>query len=161
MGMLLSSLRREMICFALFSLPLTVSAQFNASVSGTVEDSSGAVIPGATVSLQNTATQATRSTTSSPQGFYSFSELGPGEYSLTVDAANFKKSVVPVSLGGEARSVDVHLEPGGSSETVTVQGNDVPLLQTADASIGSTVSSTEITRLPTFGCLLLTRCGRA
>jgi len=155
MGILFSTLRREMTCLVLLSVPLAlvvpVRAQFNASLSGTVEDASGAVIPGAAVSLENTATHATRSTASSPQGFYSFSELGPGEYSVTVEASNFKKSVVPVSLGGEARSVDVHLEPGGSQETVTVEGNDVPLLQTADASIGSTVSSTEITRLPTFG----------
>jgi Carboxypeptidase regulatory-like domain len=152
----LISLRREVIYLALISLPLILvapaSAQFNASLSGTVEDSSGAAVPGAKVSLENTATHATRSTTSSPQGFYSFSELGPGEYSLTVEATNFKKSVVPVTLAGEApRGVDVHLELGGSQETVTVQGNDVPLLQTADASIGTTVSSTEITRLPTFG----------
>ena len=94
--------RREVIYLALISLHLMLvapaSGQFNASLNGTVEDSSGAAIPGAKVSLENTATHGTRSTISSPQGFYSFSELGPGEYSLTVEATNFKKSVVPVTL---------------------------------------------------------------
>jgi Carboxypeptidase regulatory-like domain/TonB dependent receptor len=127
-------------------------AQFNASLSGTVEDGTGAVVPNADVTLVDTATQASRSTTANAEGFYQFSELGPGSYILTVQANNFKKSQTPVAIAAEApRDVDVKLAPGESSETVTVNANEVPLLQTADANVSSTVSSAEITRLPTFG----------
>ncbi|HEV2276283.1 MAG TPA: carboxypeptidase regulatory-like domain-containing protein [Acidobacteriaceae bacterium] len=134
------------------ALTLPASAQFNSSLSGTVEDNAGAVVPGAALSLENTATHVSQSTTSGPQGFYRFSELGPGAYTLTVEAASFKKAVIPVALAAETpRDLDVRLTPGASAETVTVRGDEVPLLQTADASIGSTVTSAEITRLPIFG----------
>ena len=151
-GALAVAIRILVLSSLSIALVVPMSAQFNASLSGTVEDTSGKVIPGATVSLQNTATQATRATTSGAEGFYSFTELGPGDYSLTVEVPNFKKSIVPVSLSAEApRDIDVHLTAGGSEETVTVVSSAVPLLQTADASVGSTVSSAELTRLPTVG----------
>jgi hypothetical protein len=71
-------------------LPGTARAQFNGSISGTISDPTGAVIPGAKITLQNEATQTTRDTTSSDQGFYQFGELPPGSYTITVTATNFK-----------------------------------------------------------------------
>ena len=65
-------------------------AQFNASLSGTVADPTGAVIPGATVTLKSNATQAIRTATSGSQGTYQFSELPPGDYSLTGAAKVFR-----------------------------------------------------------------------
>ena len=60
---------------------------------GTVQDSSGAVIPGANVTLTNEGTNVTNQTTSGPQGFYTFPNLNPGQYSIAVEAKGFKKLV--------------------------------------------------------------------
>ena len=128
-------------------------AQFGSSVSGTVLDSSRAAIPNASVTLINTATQQTQVTTSNATGFYRFSELAPGSYSVVVTATGFKKNnLTDVAIDAETpRTVDVILETGGASETVEVNGDQVSLLQTSDASIGTTIGSEEIQRLPTFG----------
>jgi hypothetical protein len=67
-------------------------AQFNASLSGTVTDPTGAVIPGATVTLRDTATQSLRTTTSAAQGTYQFSELPPGDYALNGTAKGFQST---------------------------------------------------------------------
>lgn len=137
----------------LFLLVPMAQAQFGSSLSGTVLDSSKAAIPNASVRLTNTATQQTQSATSNATGFYHFSELAPGNYSVVVTATGFKKNDIEgVVVDAETpRNVDVTLETGGASETVAVNGDQVPLLQTSDASIGTTIDSEEIQRLPTFG----------
>jgi hypothetical protein len=137
----------------LFVLALPARAQFGSSLSGTVIDPSGAAIPGASVTLTNLATQVTQSATTNDTGFYHFAELPPGKYSLTVTASGFKKNVLSdVSLAAETpRNTDVHLQTGGSVETVTVNEGEAPQLQTADASIGATIDSEEVSRLPIVG----------
>ena len=78
---------------------LSLSAKFapaqavTGSLLGTVQDSSGAVIPGANVTLTNEDTNVTNKTTSSQQGFYTFPNLNPGQFSVTVEAKGFKKLV--------------------------------------------------------------------
>jgi hypothetical protein len=128
-------------------------AQFGSSITGTVLDSSGAAIPGASVTLTNAATQQTQTTTSNATGFYRFNELAPGSYSVVVTATGFKKGDLEgVAVEAETpRNVDVTLQTGGAAETVEVNGDQVPLLQTSDASIGLTIDSEEIQRLPVFG----------
>jgi len=128
-------------------------AQFNASISGTVEDNTGAVISGASITLTNPATQATQTATSNDSGFYRFSELPPGTYNIGVTAPNFKSQILNnVIVSAEApRIVDVKLELGGTSQTVTVNGNALSVLQTGNANISSTISSQGVTRLPIFG----------
>ena len=128
-------------------------AQFNASLSGTVLDSTGAAIPGATVTLTNPATQATRTSTSSAEGTYNFSELPPGSYKVTVVAGSFQQSVLAnIQVAAETpRQLNITLSPGKADQTVNVDADTVPALQTGDASIGSTVTSEEIQRLPIFG----------
>jgi hypothetical protein len=135
----------------MFTLP--ARAQFGSSLSGTILDPSGAAIPGASVTLTNLATQVTKAVTTNDTGFYHFAELAPGKYSLTVTAAGFKKNLLDdVSLAAETpRNVDVHLQTGGAVETVTVGADETPQLQTADASIGATIDSEAVTRLPIVG----------
>ena len=132
---------------------LPVHAQFGASLAGTVLDQTGAAIPEATVTLTDTATQAIQVSTTNDTGAYHFSELAPGQYSLVVAAAGFKtNSVSDLALAAETpRNVNVTLQPGATTESVQVNGDLVPLLQTADASIGTTIDSKEIQRLPTIG----------
>jgi hypothetical protein len=128
-------------------------AQFGSSLSGTVLDSSGAAIPGASVSLTNAGTQQTQTVSTNNTGFYRFGELGPGNYSIAVTATGFKTNVMSnIGVAAETpRNVDVHLETGGAVETVEINANEGPELQTSDASIGSTISSEEVTRLPIVG----------
>jgi hypothetical protein len=128
-------------------------AQFNASLSGTVADPTGAVIPGATVTLRNNATQAVRTATSGSQGTYQFSELPPGDYSLTGAAKGFQgTSLDHLNLVAETpRNIDLKLQIGASDQTVTVSANEVPVLNTSDASTSNSLSSEDVTRLPAFG----------
>ncbi len=139
------------LLFVAFSLPAW--AQFNASLSGTVEDNTGAVIGGATVTLTNKGTQAVKTTATSGSGYYNFSELAPGAYSLEATAKGFEKSsFADITLIAETpRNVDIKLQVGGAAQTVTVSGNEVPVLNTSDASVGTSLSSADVTRLPVFG----------
>jgi len=131
----------------------TALAQFNGSLSGTVQDQTGAVVPNATVTLLNLGTQQTVTVTTSGSGFYSFNELAPAHYKLTVTAAGFKQSVhSDVNVSAEtARDVNVSLTTGGTTETVDVTADQTPLLQTANSNIQTTIDSEAITRLPAYG----------
>ena len=128
-------------------------AQFNASLTGTVEDPTGASIPGATVTLVNLGTQQTRTIVSSGSGSYTFSELPPAHYRITVTANGFKANTVnDVEVVAERpRNVDVKLTTGANTETVTINANDTPTLQTDDANVSRSITSDEIQRLPIFG----------
>ncbi|HEY2846642.1 MAG TPA: carboxypeptidase-like regulatory domain-containing protein, partial [Pyrinomonadaceae bacterium] len=127
-------------------------AQFRAGVQGTVTDSSGGTVAGATVTLTNNETNQTQTTQTSADGFYRFAELPPGLYTVTVQQNGFKKRVVS-SVNVEAESVkgqDIVLEAGTISETVTVQAEDTPL-QTEDPNVRRTLSNAEVLRLPQQG----------
>ena len=129
-----------LLCLAFFShLAL---AQFGASLSGTVEDNTGAVLSGATVTLTNPEVQSVQTATTGASGFYRFSELPPGTYTVTVSAANFKsQTTTGVGVSAESpRVLDVKLQLGGTTQTVTVNGSSLPILQTGDATISSTIS---------------------
>jgi hypothetical protein len=144
------------LCLAIIGIVLlsgTAVAQFNASLSGSVLDSTQAAIPNASVTLTNTATQDKRTVTSGAEGTFHFAELPPGNYTVVVAAAGFQQNVVSnVVIAAETpRNINVTLTAGATSETVTVNANAQPLLQTGDASIGTTIDSEEITRLPIFG----------
>ncbi|MGB6608668.1 MAG: carboxypeptidase-like regulatory domain-containing protein, partial [Acidobacteriaceae bacterium] len=128
-------------------------AQFGGSLTGTVIDSSGAVIPGATVVLTNPATQAAKTATTNATGFYTFNELAPGSYTVKVTANGFKEEdFSDVAITAElARGLDVKMTVGAAAQTVTVNGNQTPILNTTDAETSSTISAEDVTRLPAFG----------
>lgn len=132
---------------------LSGQAQFNASLSGTVLDPTQAVIPGATVILTNDGTKATQTVVSGDAGNYQFNELAPGTYTVKASAKGFQQSTVSnVAVAAETpRSLNLTMETGAETQSITVNADLVPLLQTGDASIGTTIDSAEITRLPTFG----------
>jgi hypothetical protein len=124
-------------------------AQYGASLEGTVTDKSGAVIPGATVTITEQATGVVHSAVTGPSGFYRISELPPGSYKVDVEAASFKKSSKSdVQVGSEAASAaNVTLENGSASETVTVTGAP-PALETENATVQGTLSTAEVLSLP-------------
>jgi hypothetical protein len=145
--------RLAVLAFLAISLVRGAHAQFNASISGTVLDSTGAVIPGASVTLTSDSTQTVHKTTTSGDGFYQFNELAPGSYTVTVTATGFKAETSSnvVVAAERPRALDVHLSAGGASETVTVNANDESALQTSDATVSGTVTGEELRRIPTFG----------
>ncbi len=139
-------------CACLFGTSLTANAQFRAAVQGVVTDSTGAIVMGATVNLTNNETGRTQTQTTGDNGFYRFSSLAPGSYSLTVEQANFKKQTIEnLAVAGEnVQGVDVMLEAGGISEVVTVN-DEAPALETENATVQRAIGTEEVRNLPQSG----------
>lgn len=141
-------------CFVvIFTLGLrTASGQQSASLSGLVTDTSGAVVAGASLRLVNVDTGELISATSSSTGAYTIPLLKPGAYELTVEQPGFKlfrQRGITLETGTPAR-LDVRLEVGGLTETITVESS-VPLLRTESSSVGSVVRNEMITNMPLVG----------
>lgn len=131
----------------------TSKAQDTADVVGTVTDASGAIIPGATVTLTNIGTNVQQTTQTSGTGDYVFTLLQVGTYSIKVEAKGFKAFVAPnvsLSAGDRARA-DAKLEVGDVSQTVEVSGVVAPALQTDTSTIGTLVTSQAVEDLPLDG----------
>src|ERR1051325_8076701 len=92
-------MRKFIFCLAVlafaFILPVAIQAQTKGTLTVTVTDPNGAVVPGANVTITNNATGATRTGTSGDNGVSIFAEVEPGTYTVTIENAGFKKSVAP------------------------------------------------------------------
>lgn len=146
-------MRLKVLFAILFGLiGVSTYAQFKASIQGTILDTGGGVVVGATVTVVEVETGLTRETQTTAEGYYRVGELPPGKYTVTVAATGFRKSVIDnVLVEAEMpRGVDVTLAIGAVSEQVTVSAA-AATLQTEDASVSSTISSEQIERLPQFG----------
>ena len=118
------------------------------TITGTVRDGSGGVIPGATITITNTAMGTTVTVVTNEQGLFSAPFLIPGAYRVTAELSGFKKAARDVDVRiADRLEVNLGLE-AGISETVTVTA-DTPLLETATASLGNVVDSRRIAELPT------------
>jgi Carboxypeptidase regulatory-like domain/TonB dependent receptor len=131
---------------------LTAFAQGGTSaVRGTVKDPQGNLVAGANVKLVNVTTNAERTTTSSSDGLFSFEAVQVGDYRIEVEASGFKKGVVTDihALIAKAVTVDVPLEIGDISQSVTVSTSSAELLvNREDATLGSNFVNKQITQLP-------------
>ena len=127
-------------------------AQFRTSVQGTVTDNTGAVVPNASLTLQNLATNAVVTHTSDDSGVFNFNALPADHFKLTVTVAGFKTKVLSdlQFIPEQPNNLNVALELGGVTETVTVDASDNPSLDTATSNIGTTVDSNDIQHLPSF-----------
>jgi hypothetical protein len=121
----------------------------NSSLAGVVVDSGGGVIPGATVTVKDTATGRSFETASNTSGAFSIPVLDPGTYSVTVALDGFKTAVVNDVrlLAATPGSVKITLEVGNLAETVEVTGG-AELVQTRSATVASTITTEQITNLP-------------
>ncbi|HEX8494728.1 MAG TPA: TonB-dependent receptor [Pyrinomonadaceae bacterium] len=146
-------LRFGLFSLFLFLLTATASAQFRASVQGTITDATGAIVPGATVTLTSNETSKAQQTVANDEGFYSFSGLAPGNYTITVEQAGFKKQVLnDIAVSAEqTRGLDIAIEAGGVAETVTVTSDTLPALETESANIRGTITTEEVRQLPQVG----------
>ncbi len=134
---------------AMFVTQVAVQAQTTGSLSGTITDQQKAVVAGATVTLNAAVAGGERSAVSDSEGAFNFQALLPGTYSITVEAAGFKKSVardVVVSVG-LASAVNLQLEVGLAGETVTVTTAQ-EVLNTASPSLTATVNTRQVVDLP-------------
>ena len=121
-------------------------------ITGSVTDSTGAVIGGATVSVSDTQRGTTRTLTTDEVGAYNAPELIPGTYSVKVEFPGFKvkeRQNIVVEVGKEYR-VDMSIEPGEQSEKVTVT-EGLPLVETTSGVLGGTISNALIAELPVQG----------
>jgi hypothetical protein len=140
------------IAIAVISLATGVHAQFGASLRGTVSDSAGALIPGATVTLINKETNETKTSTSDASGLYSFEALAPGDYRVIAERQGFQKKEVAevVLIPEQPNALNLQMEVGDVQQTVTVNGSTVPLLDTDTATVSSTISNNEIQHFPSY-----------
>jgi Carboxypeptidase regulatory-like domain/TonB dependent receptor len=134
-------------------LATAASAQVDTgTILGTVKDQSGAVLPGATVTITHEGQSFTLTTVARQDGTYIFTPIRSGAYSIEAEFQGFKKGVrrgVTVAIQEQAL-VDFTLEPGGLAEEVVVTG-DSPLLQTGTGTTGETLRSSSIENLPVSG----------
>ena len=133
---------------------LSLSAQtFRGTILGTVTDPSGAVVPGAKVTVKNTGTGLERSTETSADGSYSASELPIGTYSVTVVQQGFETFVVTgvtVDVATERR-VDAALKAGQVSTRVEVAGDLLPMVETTTNTLGGVLTAKTVEDMPVNG----------
>ena len=127
----------------------TASAQVDrASLTGTIRDASDALVPGATVTARNVATQVAASAVTDAQGTYAIAGLIPGSYSVEVELAGFNKVSRAVDLDtGQRARLDFRLTVGSLEQNVVVQASS-PLVNTEQATLGTVISQPEVAKLP-------------
>ncbi len=119
------------------------------SMAGNITDSTGAVVSGAKIVARNSETGVVETTTSTSAGAFRFPELSLGRYEVTITAPGFSASVqrgVLVTIGGTS-ALNVALQPGGESTTVTVDASS-PTIESESSDISGTVDSRQIVQLP-------------
>ena len=141
--------------FALMALllPSVVLAQSttNGAISGTITDPTGAVLPDLTVNLKSVEKGFTNETKTNAQGFYQFTLLEPGRYTITISAPSFKTLTATTTVNVGANAIlNAKLEVGATGTTVEVSG-DSALLQTESAEISTTFNAREISEVPNPG----------
>jgi hypothetical protein len=141
------------LIFGLFSLmclhPVFAQSTYTAQLRGTVKDASGAVVPKATITVTNPATQVSATETTDDVGRYIFTALKPASYSLKVEAAGFKtivRSNVELRVSQQT-DLDFTLELGEVTETVQVTSEST-LLNTVSATLGTEVTNRYIVDMP-------------
>src|SRR5579863_7732115 len=115
------------------------------SVSGTVTDASGAVVPNASITLTNVANGAQRVSTTNSQGDYAITQLPPTEYRITVSAAGFTSSHQNFTLAiGATRTIHVKLNVSGGQTEIVVSTENTTTPDVADAQISTEITTSQV-----------------
>jgi hypothetical protein len=147
--------RAMRVCAVIISMAAPAAAQSSGSITGTVEDSSGGVLPGASVTATNTTQYATFNAVTSAQGVFVFAEIPPGTYTIAVELSGFKrveKRDVVLSTASKTNAGVFVLDVGNVSETVTVAAEATQiLLKTESAERSDLVTNTQLRELALNG----------
>ena len=147
-------LRLVISLLAVLALATAAFAQFDtATVLGTVTDSNGAAVPGATVTLRNLATGVTAIARTDENGNYQFFNVKIGTYQVVAEASGFAKAAaesIQVTVNARQR-VDLALKAGALTETVTISADAVQLLETETSARGQIINRQQIVNLPLNG----------
>src|SRR5881409_1035539 len=141
----------SLLCILLLSV-LPAMAQTDASISGVIRDASGAVIPGAMVTVTNPATNLVRTAISNEAGVYNFPVLQPGKYNIKVELPGFRtitQNGVELQVQQSAR-LDFTLQVGEVSQTIEVSGGTA-LIATENATVGTVIENKRIVDMPLNG----------
>ncbi|HKP67957.1 MAG TPA: TonB-dependent receptor, partial [Pyrinomonadaceae bacterium] len=148
-----SSYFRRTACLFLAMIALvfvnTISAQdFRGTISGTISDPNGAIVPGATITIKNTETNITTTATSNTDGVYTVPLLPPGAYTVSASASGFKTSTVEnVTVRVDDRlTIDMQLQVGAAAEVNIIANTDV--IEQGSVTTGTLVSQRQIEELP-------------
>jgi len=138
------------ILLVLFSPGLLFGQSERGAILGIVTDSTGAAVPAASVTITNLATKTDQTFTTNDEGRYEAPFLNPASYMVVVKVAGFKTAIVNEVIVnvGRRESVNVQLETGDISASVIIADTSTPLIQTESASIGTVVTTKQITDLP-------------
>src|SRR5437773_5839097 len=122
-----------------------------ATLSGVLRDNSGAVIPGAKVSVRNSSTETMRETNTNEPDRYNLTNLGPGQYEVRAERVGFStaQSNVTLTVGGAA-TLDLTVQVGNISEVIEVKAEE-PLIELSKAEVSRVVSQQSIDSLPIIG----------
>ncbi len=138
------------VLLSVLALPFSVhAAEVTANISGVIKDSTGAVVPGASVTLTNTDTNVPQALTTGNDGAYLFRLVPIGNYTITAEHGGFRKYVhggIVLNINQNAK-LDITLQIGETKEVVEVQG-DVTQVDTASATLGSVETQRRILDLP-------------
>src|ERR1700723_4016264 len=140
------------LCWALLAITIPLRADVTGSILGYVRDSSGAVLPNATLTVTQTSTGYTRTATTDGSGQYSILALPPGNYRLTASMAGFENGVIDnIDLSvNDALKFDFALKVGNVNQSVSVDASTVQV-DTASTSMGTTINSSQILSMPLNG----------
>src|SRR5262245_55861211 len=136
-------------CLSIFLASQPTWAQATASITGRVADQAGAVLPGATVTVVNIATGATRDTVTNGEGLYTVPALTAGMYRVKAELQGFSpvtKDNVEL-LTGSTLNVDVQVGLAGIQENLTVTGQ-APLVEATQATLSASIRQSEVVQLP-------------
>ena len=132
---------------------LAVFAQDQARFTGTIADTTGAVIPGAKVTVKNEKTGAARIVTSSDAGVYFATNLPAASYTVTVSSPGLSDAVYKetnLSVGQE-RTLNIVMQPETMNSEVTVSAGELAVVETSSASVGANISAREVAQMPVNG----------
>lgn len=147
------------LCFAAFGRSARAQST-TGSVVGSIADSTGSVIPNATITLTNNATGDKRTVITADSGDYQFLSIPPGEYTLTVEAQGFRRYTHnPVEVQVElATRENVDMSVGSATEQITVT-SQAPIIQSENAALGQVVQGKAVTDNPLNGRNVLVLVG--
>jgi len=122
-------------------------------ISGTVQDASGAALPGVTVTATNKETGLQQVSVTDEQGFFRVLNLPTGTYDVTAELDGFATATAPNLrlLLGSTPTVNFNLQSSTVSETITVTAEELPVVEVTNTQVGTTIQQEQIENLPSFG----------